>query len=91
MKVDRQGKAGFFNLHLDVEMEFPRKYWQSFIDELKQSIPWRERDYDPKAETWIIADAHYQVIIDLRKKHFEKDQMNLFEIPKTETILGERK
>jgi hypothetical protein len=78
MQLDRKGKSGFFTLLLDTELELPPKYWKPFIDEMKDLIPWADRDYDPKTQVWTISDTYYQTVIGLRKKHFEKDQMSLF-------------
>ena len=77
MHIDRKGKSGFFTLSLDTELELPVKYWKGFIDDLKETIPTAARDYDVKKQTWTIADSHYQAVLDLKKKHFEKDQTSL--------------
>lgn len=78
MQIEKQGGSGFFTLRLDREMEYPAKYWMGFIEDIKEIVPASAREYDPKTQTWTITNGHYQTVIELRQKHFEKDQISLF-------------
>ena len=79
MLIERLGHSGFFTLRLTHETDYKSKYWMGFIDELKEIVPAKHREYDPKTQTWTIVDSHYQEVIELKQKHFEKDQINMFE------------
>jgi len=78
MHIDKIGKSGYFTLTLDTELQFPEKYWRPFLDELKATVRPHDRDYDQATQTWTIREAHYQAVVELRRKHFEKDQISLF-------------
>ena len=71
--------AGYFTLTLDNELEHKWKFVQGFIDELKELVPWRDREYDQKTKVWTIKDEYYQRVFELHQKHFvPQNQLGLF-------------
>ena len=51
---------------------------EAFIDDLKATIPWRDRSYDPDTYQWNIDGSYREAFQDLCDKHFgDSDQTEL--------------
>lgn len=81
--IERVGQSGYFTLHLNTE-ELPARCWkyaQWFLDELKEAVPPADREYNPTTQVWTIHDSYYQTVQEIRRRHFAKDQISLFDTP----------
>lgn len=77
MHIERT--AGYFTLSLDTELEHKWKFVQGFIDELKELVPWRDREFEPSTKVWTIKEDWYGQVYALYQKHFvPKNQLGLF-------------
>lgn len=51
-------------------LEVTTPYNAAFVNELKSSIPWQQRKWDPKARVWRVHKLHLGAVEELVKKHY---------------------